>query len=167
MSTPEIWKPIPGYNNKYIVSNKGNVAYKTTYGEYRGRKINYHTPYGSFSVTLNGKNSCIYLHRIVSSLFIGERPKGMVIRHLDGNKNNNKVENLKYGYPSENILDTIKHGSLKGIKNGRSKLDNRDVGIIKKLFKEKVPLSSIARAFDVSVTAINLIHKNKSWTHIK
>lgn len=90
----------------------------------------------------------------------------MVIRHLDGNRFNNCVENLKYGYPEENVADDKIHGIRKGSNNGRSKLDDRDVKIIKALFKEDVSLSAIARAFEVSIPAINLIHKNKNWTHI-
>jgi len=43
-----------------------------------------------------------YLHHLVISAFVGERPEGMVINHKDGNKTNNKLENLEYVTYAEN-----------------------------------------------------------------
>jgi hypothetical protein len=42
--------------------------------------------------------------------FVGPYPEGMEIRHLDGNPENNALENLKYGTRSQNIQDQIRHG---------------------------------------------------------
>jgi hypothetical protein len=167
-NTPEIWKDIPGYEGRYIVSNRGHVAVKMKDGSFKGRKLNTATPYPSFSVS-NGPSksqTCLYIHRLVSSVFIGQKPTGMVIRHIDGNKNNNCVQNLSYGFPEENVADDVKHGKRRGILNGRSKLDERDVKAIKSLLKDGVSLSAIARAFTVSVNCINHIHKNRQWKHV-
>jgi hypothetical protein len=51
------------------------------------------------------------IHVLVTGAFIGPRPDGMQVRHLDGNKLNNRTENLSYGTPSENQFDRTKHGT--------------------------------------------------------
>lgn len=50
------------------------------------------------------------IHSLVALTFIGPRPDGMVVRHLDGDKLNNRTSNLKYGTHSENVLDQVTHG---------------------------------------------------------
>lgn len=48
------------------------------------------------------KNKTIYRHQLVAETFIGARPEGMVIDHIDNDKENNCVQNLRYVSPSEN-----------------------------------------------------------------
>jgi hypothetical protein len=50
------------------------------------------------------------IHRIVAETLIGPCPSGQQVRHLDGNPANCDVSNLEYGTPSENVLDTVRHG---------------------------------------------------------
>jgi len=50
------------------------------------------------------------LHKLVLETFIGKRPKGMQARHLNDNKLDNRLSNLKWGTPSENHRDLIKEG---------------------------------------------------------
>lgn len=57
-----------------------------------------------------GKKKRIKIHILVMELFVGPRPKGLEVRHLDGNPENNHVRNLKYGSSSENKLDQVRHG---------------------------------------------------------
>ena len=45
----------------------------------------------------------VYLHTLVAETFIGKRPDGMVIDHIDKNKLNNSIENLRYISNKENI----------------------------------------------------------------
>lgn len=47
------------------------------------------------------------IHTLVAAAFLGERPPGAVIRHLDDNPSNNKVSNLRYGTQSENMRDAL------------------------------------------------------------
>jgi hypothetical protein len=50
------------------------------------------------------------VHPLVAAAFIGPRPDGMEIRHLDGERFNNAAVNLCYGTPSENARDRVNHG---------------------------------------------------------
>lgn len=51
-----------------------------------------------------------YIHRLVLEAFVGPCPDGMEALHSDGNKTNNNVDNLRWGTPSENNRDIVKHG---------------------------------------------------------
>lgn len=50
------------------------------------------------------------VHQLVALTFLGPRPKGQEVRHLDGDPLNNAVTNLAYGTRSENILDVMRIG---------------------------------------------------------
>ncbi len=51
----------------------------------------------------------IYLHHAVAKLFIGDRPEGKVIDHIDRDKTNNHVDNLRYCTYSENSRNTDRY----------------------------------------------------------
>ena len=44
------------------------------------------------------------IHVLVAELFLGDRPDGMQIDHIDGDKSNNCLENLEYVTPKENTI---------------------------------------------------------------
>lgn len=51
------------------------------------------------------------IHRLVANSFLGPRPAGLDTLHIDGDKTNNAVTNLRYGTRSENELDKVRHGT--------------------------------------------------------
>lgn len=59
----------------------------------------------------NTRNICATLHSLVMLTFVGPRPMGFIIRHLDDDKTNNKLSNLRYGTYSENAIDAVKNKS--------------------------------------------------------
>lgn len=119
---PEEWKDIPGYEGYYQVSNHGqvrsldrNVMLKN--GAFRFAKgitlrPGEHTAgYGMVVLSRLGKRVTRKVHTLVAEAFIGERPAGMEVRHLDDDPSNNHLPNLKYGTPSENRLDSVRNGT--------------------------------------------------------
>lgn len=50
------------------------------------------------------------VHVLVLTVWVGPRPPGMQCRHLDGNKSNNRLENLVWGTPKENGEDNVRLG---------------------------------------------------------
>ena len=65
----------------------------------------YDCGYGYLYVKLNGKNYSI--HKIIAECFIGKRPKGYTINHIDGNKLNNDYSNLEYITREENYKHAL------------------------------------------------------------
>lgn len=113
----KIWRDIIGWEDRYKVSNDGEVyAKKRVYkrgcviAEYHEHKLsktvsgrckNYHR------VTLcRGKFKRKYLvHRLVAEAFLGPQPKETVICHKNDHGFENHVDNLYYGTVEENQLD--------------------------------------------------------------
>lgn len=89
MNNEEIWVTIPEYP-KFEVSNMGNAR---RIGSEKYLKLTD----GRLSVTVAPKlYRRLKICDFVASLFIGEKPDGNIIWHINGDKTDNRVENLKY-----------------------------------------------------------------------
>lgn len=100
----ELWRDVPGYEGKYIVSSTGKVMSlprtRTIKGRQRplsGRVLKQSvTPNGYAKVTLfkDGRAAQTSVHRIVMLAFVG--PSNLQVNHKDENKLNNNLDNLEY-----------------------------------------------------------------------
>lgn len=92
----EQWKPVEHYRNGYYyeVSNHGRVRNTETGKTLKGCT----NKNGQRQVTLkiDGKVRSFAIHTLVTSAFIGLRPSGYVVEHIDGDAYNNRVDNLRY-----------------------------------------------------------------------
>lgn len=91
----------------YEISDFGNVRRKMNNGEYKtinGSIMN--RGYKYFQVLRDGKRINKLIHHLVAEAFIGQRPELFDIDHIDRNKLNNNVENLRYITHKENCRNT-------------------------------------------------------------
>lgn len=172
MST-ENWKPLPSFPSHFDISDKGRVKFKErTVLSTSGRKRHWperilpliETSFGYWMVYLwvNGKMRAKKVHSLVLETFVGPKPEGMQCRHLDGNRKNNELTNLRWGTQKENEADKTTHGTLMvGEKHHMSKLTNQQTAEIRKIAAEGITKTKIALMFDVSRTTISLIVNNK------
>jgi hypothetical protein len=108
----EIWLPVPGYDGLYEVSSLGQVR-SLPRSRTAGKVLKQRRVKGGYvTVTLSvaGVRERTTVHDLVARSFHGRRPRGLVIRHLDGDPSNNRASNLRYGTESENAQDRIRHG---------------------------------------------------------
>jgi HNH endonuclease/NUMOD4 motif len=106
----EEWRPIPGFAD-YSVSNLGRVR-STRRGEEQILTGGY-TGAGYRKVAMTGDDGHRYgrkVHHLVAEAFLGPRPPGAHVRHLDDVKTNNAASNLAYGSKSDNTLDAVRNG---------------------------------------------------------
>lgn len=90
----EIWKPIPELLG-YSVSNKGRIRKDET-GQIMVLSKN--GGYCRITITKN-------VHRLVAKAFLNQPDEEQCwVDHIDGNRSNNNVENLRWVTPSENCL---------------------------------------------------------------
>ena len=105
-----------------------------------------------------------YLHRLVVQSFMGEIPKGKEVSHLNGDRTDNRLENLTCETHRENIKRKNEHGTNNdGEKNGAAKLKKEDVFAIRELRKDGKKLLEIARQFNVSFQQISRICLSHNW----
>lgn len=89
----EEWRDVEGTG--YKVSSLGRVIGR------RGKILRpWRSPLGYRAVCIDGEVT--YVHRLVAEAFFGEAP-GLQVDHIDGDKDNNSVDNLRWVTASENV----------------------------------------------------------------
>lgn len=102
----EIWKPIKNYENYYEISNLGNVKNIKTQKILIGDKNNM----GYRRVILyNPIKKRFFIHRLVAYHFCNGYKPNLIVNHKDGNKLNNRANNLEWVTRSENDLHAYKN----------------------------------------------------------
>lgn len=106
-SPDETWKPVPGYETKYQVSDLGRVRSLPRWTGQRNMSGKVLSPggqkcYGHETVAL-GKGNSKTVHSLVMLAFIGPRPHGADILHMNHIPWDNRLDNLRYGTRSENL----------------------------------------------------------------
>lgn len=124
----EIWKDIEGYEGLYQVSNLGRIkslgrtierigqkgkSFKRTYPVKILKFGKDPKGYYRTSLALNGVNTTVKIHRIVAQAFIPNPNKLPQVNHIDGNKENNRVDNLEWCDNQENQDHAWKNGLRK------------------------------------------------------
>lgn len=106
----EIWKPVLGFEQSYLVSNKGRVA-STKSHRRKGILLSLCvTSHGYHYVSLyqpTGERSYKGVHRLVAEAFIDNPNEYTQIDHINTIRTDNRVENLKWCTHSENSLNPI------------------------------------------------------------
>lgn len=133
---------------------------------------------------VNGETKSKSVHSLVAEVFIGPRPKGLQIRHLDGNKANNSFGNLAYGTAAQNEADKALHGTKatgnkngtytkperrpRGSSHGKTILFEDDVVYIKEQLKigTRGVGVMLAKKFGVSPQTISQIKSGVVWSHV-
>ena len=160
----EVWREIPGWEGKYLISNIGNVR-SNWFGKV-SRKTTYKDRDGYLRVNLYQKprKACKLVSRLVLEVFVEPPKPNMEASHIDGNRQNNRVENLVWETRFENEQRKRIHGTIpRGERCGASVLTWVEVNSIRKERLSGVKLIVLASKYGVTPTTICGICKGKSW----
>lgn len=101
----EVWKPIVGYERLYEVSNTGKVRSLNYNHTGKIRELKPRADGGGYllvSLCKDGKVKTHKVHSLVMAAFVGPRPEGYDVNHIDERKTNNSLKNLEYCTRREN-----------------------------------------------------------------
>ena len=150
----------------YYISNCGEVI--STVTKNKVLKGNISSGYRMLILCYDNKREVARHHHLVMRWWVGIRPIGMVINHLNGVKTDNRLINLEYCTPKQNRDHaTVNRLYSSGSTHHNSKLNEE---LVQKIYKCKeigLSLNQIARAFEVSKKAISSIFTGKSWKYYK
>lgn len=107
------------------------------------------------------------VHQMVADAFLGPRPDGFVVRHVDGNPANNSASNLVYGTYQQNAGDRDQHGSTRrGGTHAQARLTEADVRQARLMADQGLPKAVIARHFNVGISTIKHVIEGRTWKHV-
>lgn len=158
----ECWKTISSYP-LYEVSSEGRVR-RSSVGPHSGRLLKQKvTEKGYLSVAVyDGANHKRHhrAHRLVYEAFVGPVPDGREINHKDGNKTNNRPDNLEVVTHQQN-MDHAKSIGLWSV----TKLNADAVREIRTLVGRQ-SISNLSRRFGVSRSTIRRAASGFNWRHV-
>lgn len=166
MEVKELWKPLLEYKG-IEVSSIGRI--RKAANKSRKERILTEFPkdrdgYYRCSVQrLDGTWTSQPVHRLVAKAFIPRTKNRDIVNHIDGNRTNNRIENLEWVTPKENVIHSFKFGSRKIRKQVPKKtiLTDFQVNQIGKL-RELYTVNQIAKLFNIEYQSLkNIIHKKK------
>jgi hypothetical protein len=148
----EEWRTVPSHP-MYEISSEGRLR------KYIPAKCVFLNGYLTVGITQNQKRT---IHSLVAEAFIGPRPKGLVVNHIDHNKLNNHPSNLEYITQSRNAtlggLHRAKMGGYgMGEKSTRWLISDRNRARIPAMRASGWTYRRLAKKFNVSTGAISYI----------
>ncbi|HEV2376219.1 MAG TPA: HNH endonuclease [Streptosporangiaceae bacterium] len=121
-----------------------------------------HNGYLKVVLRQNGRSVNMPVHQLVVEAFHGPIPEGMEVRHLNGNRRDNRVENLRAGTKAENTLDSLMHGTK------AKKLTSALVLEIRERYADRsLTQRALAEQYGVSRETVGLVLRGKTWRHLE
>lgn len=176
----EIWKDVVGFEGYYQVSNLGRVKGLDRVVKYRHRTLsvkgriivpNFSSRYVSVTMSMAGtKRKQKTIHRMVAIAFVQNPENKKEVNHIDGDRSNNRSENLEWCTAKENIAHAFNKGLMgvrKGQKVGIPKLTEDIVIEIRRLHSNKeMSNAKIAKKYKIHTGTVADIINRKNWKHI-
>lgn len=177
MSLTERWLPVPGYEDRYEVTDDGRVRSLRFTNRMIDRKrvtpkiLKPTAGTGNYLfVTLcrAGTVRTHAIHRLVLQVFGGPSPRArMHAAHLDGNPRNNLIANLAWATPAENEAHKELHGRRKhGVQKPNARLTEALVIQMRERRASGESLISIGRDMGMSEGQVLPITSGRIWSHV-
>lgn len=164
----QISKILPEVKDRYYINKKGELF--TDNGNKKMKDCLKNGYVKNTLVLKDGSQKSFFRHRLVMICFNKvDNYKNLQVNHIDGNKQNNTLNNLEWCTNQENRIHAVKLGlaaSLKGEDNPASKLlESQVLDIINDLLNH-VPYSQICKKYNCSKSTISAIKNKRNWVYL-
>lgn len=156
----EIWKPVYGYEDLYMVSSHGRV-----FGLGRENILKSFPNadgYPQVGISRNSQKRHRRIHSLVLEAFRGLCPKNYEARHLDNNKDNPRLTNLEWAPTSINVQDRVATGMYQ---TGR--LTDDQVRFIRTVSLEHGKTNTLCKQLGISRTTFHVVRRKEAYKHVK
>ncbi len=167
----EHWRAIPGHEDYYEASTEGRIRSWLLIGSGR-RKRRAESPLvmklvpgsgGYLNVCIGEKNKKA-VHVLILETFRGPAPDGTEAAHGNGNRQDNRLANLRWATHQENMDDQKLHGTVSaGELNPNAKLTWARVNEMRDLYAAGVPQSELVEIYGIKRSQVNKIVRGLSW----
>ena len=154
--------------NGYRVFDDGSILRKDGTGFLKSAYN--HKGYKHVGIYMEGKNRTTTVHKIVTLVFLGERPEGYEVNHKNGIRDDNRLSNLEYLTKGQNNQLSYDSGRrvVKGTRNANCKHTEKQVReVCERLeignFKSR---AALGRELGIPKATIHSIAKKLQWTCI-
>lgn len=109
------------------------------------------------------------VHSLVAAAFIGPRPPGLDVAHLNGDKHDNRAENLAYATRAENMQQSVAHGVLpRGDGKVNARISRQDVLEIRSRHAAgAASYSGLSKEFGVCTGVVARVVRGEVWQHVE
>lgn len=168
----EKWLPVVGFEGLYEVSNLGRVKSLGRYvkakqdgTQYRPERILkpwiHRDGRHIVSLSKDSKRKHKRINILVAEAFIGERPEGYHVCHINGDYTDNRLINLRYDTVRENAIDCYRQG--KKAPSGKLSID--EVLEIRRMYKTgKYTHKELGEKFNTAPTNISMIINKETFS---
>lgn len=156
----------------YSVSETGEVRREVAYHKSRGPKCVLRPKtdrygYCVVCICINNVRTWRTVHSLVAAAFLGPRPSGMQINHVNGDKTDNRPANLEYVTGQQNERHAAAHGlKARGERHHGAKLTAALVLELRRRNAAGASTRRLADEFGVSQTAVSHAICGRTWSHI-
>jgi transposase len=175
LTVPEEWRSVLGFEGRYDVSDCGRVRSLARQFLRGGSPCRvpprilrpfYNKGYPFVSLS-NGRSRKYPIHRLVLEAFSGAKPAGMEVCHNNGVRDDNRLENLRWGTHQENCDDTALHGHrVAGEAHPQSRLTETDVVEARDRYARGATIRAIALEMGVGEQTVADAIAGVSWAHV-
>jgi hypothetical protein len=173
----EEWRPVVGLEGWYSVSNTGHVrreAYVRVDGRpfRQRREVKRHpNKKGYWQVRMYGPPGArtYAVHQVVAAAFIGPKPDGFTVNHINGIKTDNRPENLEYLTSADNHAHAVRLGlHTHGTRHNRSKVTEEQVRWIRHMHSsQRLSTVDLGWLFDIASTNISRIVRGVNYSRVE
>jgi hypothetical protein len=175
----ESWKPVPGFEGRYEVSDLGRVKslarfIKPAVGitprwiKERMLKQQLHKGYWKVTLSKDGEQPLFQTHRLVAAAFLGPCPPGQEVCHGPLGSMVNTLNNLSYGTKRKNNLEDKRRDGRdnRGTKAYQAKLTEDKVRELKRLRAQGWKYKDLAAYAGVNRITVHDAITGRSWKHV-